>query len=83
MLYSLPNLLTVSRILAIPVIVGMFWLDSSIARWATMGLFVAAAVTDYLDGMVARSMGKISSLGRFMDPVADKLLVSSVLMMLV
>jgi len=83
MLYSLPNLLTVSRILAIPLIVGMFWFDGNIARWATMGLFVAAGVTDYLDGMVARSMGKISNLGRFMDPVADKLLVSSVLMMLV
>lgn len=83
MLTSLPNLLTVSRILLIPLIVGMFWINGDVARWVTLGLFIAAGVTDYLDGVAARSMGKTSSLGRFLDPVADKLLVSSILMMLV
>ncbi|MDH3228783.1 MAG: CDP-diacylglycerol--glycerol-3-phosphate 3-phosphatidyltransferase [Alphaproteobacteria bacterium] len=83
MLYSLPNLLTVSRILAIPLIVGMFWIGGDIGRWLTLGLFILASVTDYFDGMLARSMGKISSLGRFLDPVADKLLVASLLLMLV
>jgi len=83
MLTSLPNLLTVSRILLIPLIVGMFWIEGNAARWITLGLFVAAGVTDYLDGMAARSMGEISSLGKFLDPVADKLLVSAILMMLV
>ena len=83
MLNSLPNMLTISRILVIPVLVGMFWVDGDVAPWVTLGLFVVAAITDYLDGMLARSMAKTSSLGRFMDPVADKLLVSAVLMMLV
>ncbi len=83
MLYSLPNLLTVSRILAIPLIVAMFWIGGDIGRWVTLALFILAGVTDYFDGLLARSMGKISSLGRFLDPVADKLLVASLLLMLV
>lgn len=83
MLYSLPNLLTVSRILAIPLIVAMFWIGGDIGRWLTLVLFILAGVTDYFDGLLARSMGKISSLGRFLDPVADKLLVASLLLMLV
>ncbi|HEM47512.1 MAG TPA: CDP-diacylglycerol--glycerol-3-phosphate 3-phosphatidyltransferase [Alphaproteobacteria bacterium] len=83
MLTSLPNLLTVSRILLIPLIVGMFWLEGEWARWVTLGLFIAAGVTDYLDGVAARQMGEISNLGRFLDPVADKLLVASILLMLV
>lgn len=83
MLTSLPNLLTVSRILLIPLIVGMFWIKGDAARWITLGLFIAAGVTDYLDGVAARSMGETSSLGKFLDPVADKLLVSAILMMLV
>ncbi len=83
MIYSLPNLLTVSRILAIPLIVGMFWIGGDSGRWITLALFIMAGVTDYFDGLLARSMGKISSLGRFLDPVADKLLVASLLLMLV
>lgn len=83
MLYSLPNLLTVSRILAIPLIVGMFWIGGDVGRWVTLVLFILAGVTDYFDGLLARSMGNISSLGRFLDPVADKLLVAALLLMLV
>ncbi len=83
MLTSIPNLLTVSRIVLIPLIVVMFWVDGVIARWVTLAFFITAGVTDYLDGMAARSMGETSKLGKFMDPVADKLLVASVLMMLV
>ena len=83
MLYSLPNILTISRILAIPLIVALFWVKGDAARWAMLALFALAGVTDYFDGMLARSMGNISSLGRFLDPVADKLLVSSLLIMLV
>lgn len=83
MLYSLPNLLTLSRILAIPLIVALFWITGDAARWTTLGLFAMAGVTDYFDGMLARSMGKISNMGRFLDPVADKLLVSALLIMLV
>lgn len=83
MLYSLPNLLTLSRILAIPLIVALFWINGDAARWTTLALFTMAGVTDYFDGMLARSMGKISIMGRFLDPVADKLLVSALLIMLV
>jgi cardiolipin synthase len=83
MLYSLPNLLTISRILAIPLIVALFWFEGDTARWLTMALFTLAGVTDYFDGMLARSMGRISNLGQFLDPVADKLLVSALLIMLV
>lgn len=83
MLYSLPNLLTISRILAIPVIVALFWVEGDTARWAAMAVFTLAGITDYFDGMLARSMGQISNLGRFLDPVADKLLVSALLIMLV
>lgn len=83
MLTSIPNLLTVSRIVLIPLIVVMFWVDGVVARWITLAFFITAGVTDYLDGMAARSMGETSNLGKFLDPVADKLLVASVLMMLV
>ncbi len=67
----------------IPLIVIMFWVDGVVARWITLAFFIIAGATDYLDGMAARSMGETSKLGKFMDPVADKLLVASVLMMLV
>jgi len=83
MLYSLPNILTISRILAIPLIVALFWVKGDAARWAMLTLYTMACITDYFDGMLARSMGQISNLGRFLDPVADKLLVSALLMMLV
>lgn len=83
MIYSLPNLLTISRILAIPLIVTLFWFKGDAARWAMLVLFALAGITDYFDGMLARSMGQISNLGRFLDPVADKLLVSALLIMLV
>jgi len=83
MLYSLPNILTISRILAIPLIVALFWFEGNTARWVTMALFTLAGVTDFFDGMLARSMGRISNLGQFLDPVADKLLVSALLIMLV
>ena len=83
MLTSLPNLLTVSRILVIPPIVALFWIDGAFARWICLGLFIAGALTDILDGYAARSMGQISKFGRFLDPIADKLLVGSVILMLV
>lgn len=83
MLTSLPNLLTVSRILVIPPIVALFWYDVTAARWICLGLFVAGALTDILDGYAARSMGQTSKFGQFLDPIADKLLVGAVILMLV
>lgn len=83
MLTSLPNLLTLSRILVIPPVVALFFIDGDMPRWITLGLYAAACLTDFFDGYIARSMGQISKLGRFLDPVADKLLVAAVILMLV
>lgn len=81
MITSLPNLLTLSRILVIPPIVVLFYFDSPTIRWVMLGLYVLACVTDFFDGWAARSMNQVSALGRFLDPVADKLLVSSIILM--
>jgi CDP-diacylglycerol---glycerol-3-phosphate 3-phosphatidyltransferase len=83
MITSLPNLLTLSRILVIPALVGAFFLQTPLANWVALVLFVAAGVTDWLDGYMARARDQVSGLGRFLDPVADKLLVAAALMMLV
>jgi len=81
-LTSVPNLLTLSRILVIPVVVATFYVDGDYARWFGCALFSAAGVTDWLDGHVARRWEQQSELGRFLDPIADKLLVSATLFML-
>ncbi len=83
MLTSLPNLLTLSRIAVIPVLVGLLYWTTPWASWLALLAFVAAAVTDYLDGYYARLMNDISPLGRFLDPIADKLMVAAVILMLV
>jgi cardiolipin synthase len=80
---NLPNLLTLSRIAAIPLVVACFWLDRGWAQWLSMILFVAACVTDWFDGYFARRYHQISRFGRFLDPIADKLLVAAALVMLV
>ena len=83
MLTSIPNLLTISRILIIPPLIALFFLDGEAPRWIALGLYAAACITDFFDGYIARSMGQISRFGRFLDPVADKLLVAAVILMLV
>jgi cardiolipin synthase (CMP-forming) len=84
---ALPNLLTYARIAAVPVVVGLMYWQSIFAgplwlRWAALAIFISAGVTDILDGYFARSWGQQSSLGRMLDPIADKLLVASCLQML-
>ncbi len=82
--WSLPNLLTYGRVVAVPVVVGlMFHPDEFWARWASLGFFALAAITDFFDGYLARVLEQQSTLGRMLDPIADKLLVSACLMMLV
>ena len=81
-LMSVPNLLTLSRILAVPVVVATFYVTGDYARWFACALFTAAAVTDWLDGHVARRWEQQSEIGRFLDPIADKLLVAATLFML-
>ncbi len=83
MLTSLPNLLTLSRIVVIPALVAAFYLPGNLANWVTFALFAAAGITDYFDGALARRQGLTSAFGRFLDPVADKLLVAATILMLV
>ena len=80
--YSLPNLLTLARVAAIPPAVGLFYVSAWWADWALLVLFGAAALTDWLDGYLARMMQEESAFGRFLDPIADKLLVAALLFML-
>jgi len=82
--WSLPNLLTYGRILAIPALVGLlFWPKDDWVRWIALAVYVVAAVTDYLDGWIARAWSQQSAIGRMLDPIADKLLVCALLLMLV
>jgi CDP-diacylglycerol---glycerol-3-phosphate 3-phosphatidyltransferase len=77
-----PNSLTLFRVAAVPVIVILLMFPSRLTTLIAALLFSAAAITDYLDGYYARRRGLVSDLGKVMDPVADKLLVSSVFIML-
>jgi len=84
---ALPNLLTYGRIAAVPLVVAcMYWQDilqgGLWLRWVALFIFITAGITDILDGYVARSWGQQSSFGRMLDPIADKLLVASTLLML-
>ncbi|MBL8629992.1 MAG: CDP-diacylglycerol--glycerol-3-phosphate 3-phosphatidyltransferase [Rhodospirillaceae bacterium] len=82
-MWNLPNILTMSRIIIIPVVVATFFFDSPTMRWTACALFTLAGITDFFDGYLARREKLVSRLGRFLDPIADKLLVVSVLLMIV
>ena len=79
---SLPNLLTYGRILAVPAVVGCFFIEGTISNWIAFILFVAASITDWLDGYLARAWSQQSALGRMLDPIADKLLIAGCLLCL-
>ncbi len=83
MIYSIPNLLTLMRIALIPVFVGIFYLPWVHANTACAVVYGVAAVTDWLDGYLARRLNQTSPLGAFLDPVADKLMVAAALILLV
>ncbi len=83
MLTDLPNLLTVSRIAAIPLLMLFMAMHSPAGDLAACAVFAIAAITDYFDGMLARVRRQISDFGRMLDPIADKLLVGATLMLLV
>jgi cardiolipin synthase len=83
MLTDLPNILTLSRIAAIPLLVALVAMRTPLADLLACVVFSAAAITDYFDGKLARDRDQLSDLGRMLDPIADKLLVGAALMMLV
>jgi CDP-diacylglycerol--glycerol-3-phosphate 3-phosphatidyltransferase len=80
---SLPNLLTLSRILAVPLLVYLLWKPSPIDYLITFVLYCLVGITDYFDGYLARAQGTVSRLGQFLDPIADKIMVVAVIVMLI
>jgi cardiolipin synthase len=85
MFFTIPTLLTWTRIVAIPLIVGVFylWPDRAISNLVATVMFVVFALTDWLDGWLARKLNQTSAFGAFLDPVADKFLVCASLLVLV
>lgn len=81
-LLTLPTILTIGRVAAVPLLVGTFYMNSRWGTTATTGIFIAAAITDWLDGYIARKMRLDSAFGAFLDPVADKLMVAATLVLL-
>jgi cardiolipin synthase (CMP-forming) len=79
---TLPNLLTLSRILAVPILVFLLWRPTPIDYAITFLLYCLVGITDYFDGYLARAQGQISRLGQFLDPIADKIMVAAVIVML-
>jgi cardiolipin synthase (CMP-forming) len=80
---SLPNLLTLSRIFAVPILVFLLWRPTPVDYAITFVLYCIVGITDYFDGYLARAQGQISRLGQFLDPIADKIMVAAVIVMLV
>ncbi len=81
---SLPNILTLSRILTVPILVGLLWYPGWELGWLLgFALYCLMAITDYFDGYLARAQGTVSKLGIFLDPIADKIMVAAVIVMLV
>lgn len=84
---SFPNILTYGRILAVPLVVLCFYLEgklqsSDFARWSALAIFTIASITDFFDGYLARAWNQTSTIGKMLDPIADKLLVASCLLLL-
>ena len=79
---NISNILTLSRIIVIPIIVACIYLKSPWYGWLAFILFCAASITDYFDGYLARMRNEVSNLGIFLDPIADKLLVAAVILIL-
>ena len=80
---NIPNILTLLRILIIPIILVFLEIDNEFYRWLALLLYIIACLSDFLDGYLARKFELESSFGRFLDPVADKILVVSVIFILI
>ncbi len=81
-LFNLPNLLTLVRVGSIPLLVGLLYLPGQVWSRVAGGLFFVAGLTDLFDGWLARRLKKVTVVGQYLDPVADKLLIASMLVML-
>jgi cardiolipin synthase len=79
---KLPNILTFSRIAVIPVLCGLMYMQPPLGNWLAFSLYVYACVTDFFDGYLARIWQQQSALGRFLDPIADKILVGAIILVL-
>jgi cardiolipin synthase len=82
-MYNIPNLLSAYRIAAVPVIAACFYIDGYWAIWTAVWVFTLACFSDYFDGVIARRTGQISTIGKFLDSSADKILVGGVMLLLV
>lgn len=80
---NIPNILTILRIFLIPVLVISFYFDGKMSSYMSAGIFIFASITDYVDGLLARYWKVQTNFGRMLDPIADKMLVASTLLMLV
>ena len=81
---TLPHILTLSRIFAVPILVALLWHPSwQLGYGIAFALYCLMGITDYFDGYLARAQGAVSRLGIFLDPIADKIMIAAVLMMLV
>ena len=80
---NLPNIITIARIACVPVFVYAGLGDSDLASWVSFTIFVAASISDQIDGYIARKRNLVTKLGQFLDPLADKLLVGAALVVLV
>ena len=83
LLKNIPNSLTILRILLIPVLIASFYFEGKTSNYISTGIFIFASVTDYVDGFLARYWSAQTNFGRMLDPIADKMLVASTLLMLV
>jgi cardiolipin synthase len=77
---DLPNILTLSRMVMLPVIIALFYVPEAWAAWTALGIYTAACITDFLDGYLARSMKTESMLGKFLDPISDKIFIGALLL---
>jgi cardiolipin synthase len=79
---NIANILTMSRIAAIPLIAALLFFNDPLLRWLAFALYAIACITDFFDGYIARRMAQVSALGRFLDPIADKLVIAAILMVM-
>ena len=80
---KIPNILTIGRIILVPILIGTFYLPGALGDWIPFFIFILASFTDFLDGLLARLYKEESKLGELLDPVADKIIVSAALVLLV